>query len=236
MIGYEDGLVRPQNQLTRAEAATIFFRLLTDDVRAENWTQNNSFSDVKLADWYNNAVSVMSVMKIINGYPNGTYDPNGNITRAQLATIAARFARLDGNTSIRTTNFTDISGHWAEEDILFAASVGWLDGYEDGSFNPDAYITRAEFMVIVNRMLDRIPESVDDLLAGEMITWADNADTGAWYYIVVQEATNSHEHDYKDVQIPERNSYYEFWTEFLPVRDWSLLEKEWSDANSLGTV
>ena len=231
IIGYETGLVLPQNLLSRAEAATVFFRLLADEVRDEFWTQTNDFSDVDGALWYNNAVSVLSNMEIINGYLDGTFNPNGSITRGELATIAAKFALRDGNPPIREAEFTDISGHWAEDNILFAASIGWLDGYEDGSFKPDAKITRAEFITLVNRMLERVPESAEDLL-DDMKKWPDNMNEDAWYYLAMQEATNSHDHEFKTVQIPGRNFFYEKWLELLEIRDWAALEKAWVMANS----
>ena len=231
IIGYENGLVLPQNLLTRAEAATVFFRLLSDETRNENWTQTNDFSDVDGSEWYSNAISVLSAMEIINGYLDGTFNPNGQITRAELATVAAKFAAREGKMPMRSGQFSDISGHWAEASIIYAASVGWLDGYEDGTFNPNANITRAEFITLVNRMLQRVPESADDLL-DVMKTWPDNMDVDAWYYLAVQEATNSHNHEYKTTQIEGRNFFYEKWTELLEVRDWTALEKVWVMANS----
>jgi hypothetical protein len=233
IIGYPEGDVKPEQNISRAEAATVFFRLLTDEVRTENWTKENAFLDVVKENWYNNAVSIMSNMGIVNGYTDGTFKANSNITRAELAAIAARFARDMGMTAINSkVSFSDISGHWAEEDIRYAASIGWVNGYTDGTYRPVQNITRAEFMTLVNRMLERVPETTADLLTEEMVKWSDNGDTSAWYYLAVQEATNSHEPEYKDKTVPGLQFNYERWTEILPNRDWSELEKSWATANS----
>lgn len=224
IIGYPDGTVRPGGSLIRAEAATVFFRLLKDEVRDANWTQSNSYSDVSVSDWHNNAVSVMSAMGILTGHTDGKFRPGATITRGELAAIAARFGRLQGNEAIRSLSFSDIDGHWAYSDIIYATSIGWLDGYTDGSFRPDALITRAEFMALVNRMTGRNPENEDDLLDG-MITWPDNMDKNAWYYLAVQEATNSHKHQKKNVPDPVRGTFYERWLVVTDPRDWAALEK-----------
>ena len=219
VIGYPEGDVRPERDITRAEAATVFFRLLTDAIRAENWTGENPFGDVSPENWYNNAVSVMSKMGIVNGYPEGVFKPDGAITRAELAVIAARFARAMQMRGGSQVEFNDIGGHWAEYDISYAAEIGWVNGYPDGTFEPDANITRAESMTLVNRMLRRIPETLDDILFDEMLKWADNADPNEWYYLAVQEATNSH--------VPEsKAAIYEYWVEMLENRDWAQWEKE----------
>ena len=157
IVGYGNGEVRPQNNITRAEVATIFFRLLTDDVRDENLTKTNRYSDVAATSWYNTAVSTLSSMGIITGYPDGTFRPQNNITRA-------------------------------------------------------------ETMTLVNRVLNRQPETEDDFLPN-MTVWTDNANPKAWYYLAVQEATNSHYYKFKT------NSQYEKWTELRKTRDWTLLEK-----------
>jgi hypothetical protein len=228
VIGYPDGNVKPERNVTRAEVTTVFFRLLLDSVRKEYWTQNNSFSDVQKGFWYNNAVSVMSKMEVVNGYPDGTFKPNGTITRGELATIAARFARM--RYGIEETNpnvsFSDIAGHWAEKDIKFAASIGWVNGYPDGTCRPNNNITRAEFMTLVNRMLERAPERPGDLLP-DMIKWPDNADTNKWYYLAIQEASNSHEPVYKSELVPGMSFPYEYWLQLIKNRDWAQLEKEW---------
>jgi hypothetical protein len=233
VIGYPDNTVRPDRDITRAEVATVFFRLLADPRRIENWTQENVFTDVQSSHWYNNAVSVMSRMQILNGYPDGTFKPDNSITRGELAAIAARFARVTRITPINDLTFSDVSGHWAERDIQFAASVGWVNGYPDGTFRPDQPITRAEFMTLANRMLERVPETIQDILTDEMKQWVDNAETTRWYYIAVQEASNSHEAEYKEDKIvPGLDFEYEFWTEMMPNRDWAQLEKTWSTAYS----
>ena len=215
IVGYGNGEVRPQNNITRAEVATIFFRLLTDDVRDENLTKTNRYSDVTRADWYNTAVSTLSSMGIITGYPDGTFRPNAAITRAEFAAIAARF---DSNGDKTTAKFSDIANHWAKDEISIAYNNGWINGYPNGTFGPQRDITRAETMTLVNRVLNRQPETEDDLLPN-MVTWTDNADKNAWYYLAVQEATNSHYYKFKT------NSKYEKWTELRETRDWTQLEK-----------
>ena len=215
IVGYGNGEVRPQNSITRAEVAAIFFRLLEDDVRDANYTRQNKFTDVSNDAWYCSAVSTLSAMGIISGYPDATFRPNASITRAEFAAIATRF---DVNGDKTPASFNDIAGHWAKDEIAVAANNGWVNGYEDGSFRPQNKITRAETMSLVNRVLNRKPETAEDLL-DNMTKWTDNADTNAWYYLAVQEATNSHYYEYKE------NSQYEKWTELRETRDWSELDK-----------
>ena len=215
IIGYGNNDVRPQNNITRAEVATIFFRLLTDDTREANMTKNQNYADVKDSNWFCRPVATLSAMNIIKGYEDGTFQPNGNITRAEFAAIAARFDP-DGDTT--PANFTDVAGHWAAKEISIAANHGWINGYEDGSFRPNQYITRAEAVTLINRVLNRLPETKDDLLP-EMKTWVDNMDETAWYYLAIQEATNSHYNKNKE------GTKYETWTELRENRDWSELEK-----------
>ncbi len=215
IVGYGNGEVRPQNNITRAEVATIFFRLLTDDVRDENLTKTNRYSDVAATSWYNTAVSTLSSMGIITGYPDGTFRPNAAITRAEFAAIAARF---DNDGDKTAAKFSDIATHWAKDEISIAYNNGWITGYPDGTFGPQRDITRAETMTLVNRVLNRQPETEDDLLPN-MTVWTDNANPNAWYYLAVQEATNSHYYKFKT------NSKYEKWTELRETRDWTQLEK-----------
>jgi len=207
----------------RAEVATIFFRMLTDEARARYWSQTNPYSDVPASSWYNNAISTLTNGGILEGDPEGTFRPNDPITRAEFATIASRF--FSGTYSGTEDVFTDIVGSWARDYINLAAELGLVDGYEDGTFRPMNFITRAEAIKITNNTLSRAPHK--DHLLDQMITWPDNTDTVKWYYADVQEATNSHDFIYE----PE-DSDYETWTELLPVRDWAALEKEWSVANS----
>ena len=216
IVGYPDGNVKPGGNITRAEVATIFFRLLTEDVRTANSTQANSLSDVSRGQWFNHAISTLSSMGIVKGNPDGTFDPDAPITRAEFAAIAARFD--DKNTN-NTSNFSDIASHWAKDEIGVAANKGWINGYPDSTFRPDQYITRAEAMTLVNRVLNRLPEKSEDLL-DDMIKWPDNADASVWYYLAVQEATNSH--DYSDKSDADK---YEKWTKIRDARDWTLLEK-----------
>ena len=222
IVGYEDGSVQPEGDITRAEVATIFFRLLTDESRDAFWSQTNDYTDVPADAWYNNAVSTLTNAGILDGYEDGTFKPDSNITRAEFATIAVRFfeATYDGEDL-----FSDIAGHWAQDYINEAANAGIVDGYPDGTFRPQQLITRAEAMTMVNRTIDRHPDA--DHLLEDMITWPDNLET-AWYYEQVQEATNSHAYT---MNTDDEQNLYEIWTELLPNRDWSELEKAWSDAN-----
>ena len=215
IVGYGNGEVRPQNNITRAEVATIFFRLLTDDVRDENLTKTNRYSDVAATSWYNTAVSTMTKAGIVDGYPDGTFRPNAAITRAEFAAIAARF---DNDGDKTAAKFSDIATHWAKDEISIAYNNGWITGYPDGTFGPQRDITRAETMTLVNRVLNRQPETEDDLLPN-MTVWTDNANPKAWYYLAVQEATNSHYYEFKT------NSQYEKWTELRETRDWKALEQ-----------
>ncbi|OUP51875.1 hypothetical protein B5F17_11550 [Butyricicoccus pullicaecorum] len=222
IIGYsEDGTVRPNANITRAEVATIFFRLLTDEARDQFWMTSNNFSDVLPNDWYNNAVSTMVNMGIIQGYEDGTFRPNANITRAEFAAIAARF--MASGYGVEDDLFTDIANHWARESINDAAMAGWINGYEDGTFRPDAAITRAEAVTLVNNVLQRKPDA--DHMLDSMIKWPDNSE-GTWYYEAIQEATNSHDYDlFEDAE-------YETWTALQENRDWAALEKDWANAHS----
>ena len=215
IIGYGNNDVRPQNNITRAEVATIFFRLLTDETRTANMTKSNGYNDVKDGDWFCCAVSTLSKMGIIKGYEDGSFKPNDPISRAEFAAIAARFDP-DGDKTPAT--FADVTSHWAKDEISIAANHGWIKGYEDGSFKPDQKITRAETMTLVNRVLNRLPETKDDLHK-DMKTWVDNMDETAWYYLAVQEATNSHYFKNKT------STKFEQWTDLRDTRDWSELEK-----------
>ena len=214
IVGYPDSTVRPQNGITRAEVATIFFRLLTDETRNANSTKSNSYSDVAAGAWYNHAVSTLSAMGIVKGDSNGKFNPNAPITRAEFAAIAARF---DDKANTTAVDFSDIASHWAKNEINAAANNGWINGYTDGTFRPNNKITRAEAMTLVNRVLKRLPETAEDL-HNDMVKWSDNSDTSAWYYLAVQEATNSHYYDIKE-------NKYEKWSKLRETRDWTELEK-----------
>ena len=214
IVGYPNGNVEPNGNITRAEVATIFFRLLTEEVRTANSTQSNSLSDVTRGQWFNHAVSTLSSMGIVKGHNDGTFAPNAPITRAEFAAIAARFDDKNTDTS---SKFTDIASHWAKNEIGIAANKGWINGYPDGTFRPNQYITRAEAMTLVNRVLNRLPENSSDLL-DSMIKWPDNSDASAWYYLAVQEATNSHYYKTKE-------NKFEKWTKLRETRDWTELEK-----------
>ena len=221
IIGYEDGTVRPQGNITRAEVATIFFRLLTDEVRAEYWSTVSGYTDVKAGDWYNNAISTLSDLGIITGYEDGTFRPNASISRAEFVTIATRFfdyaAEYEGA-------FSDVSySSWYADFVQAAVDMGLVNGYENGTFRPNASITRAEAVAIVNRVLLRRPDADHLLPWSVMNTFSDNVLESAWYYEDIQEATNSHDYEWL-------KSGVEDWTEKLPERDWAALEREWSKA------
>ena len=218
IVGRTDTEVFPNANMTRAEVATIFFRLLTDESRTEYWSASNDFSDVSAGSWYNNAVSTMANAGVISGYDDGTFRPDAPITRAEFAAMAVRFYGEVGD--YETDSFNDISGTWARNYINRAYELGLVGGYDDGGFHPNANITRAEAIKIINGVLERRPEAGH--LHEDMKVWADNSDESAWYYADIQEATNSHTYDMGDE--------YETWTGIEPLRDWAALEKEWSDA------
>ena len=213
IIGYEDGLVKPNGLLSRAETTTIFFRLLKDSVRDGNLSTSNSYTDVPEGFWANTAISTMTGLGIVQGRGNGTFDPNAPITRGEFAAICAR---LDAGTAAGTEAFSDIGGHWAGAYIQRAAELGWVKGFEDGTYRPDAYITRAEAMTLINRVLNRLPEDTGDLLP-DMTTWPD-CTTNDWFYLAVQEATNSHDFQHKA-------GIYETWTGMKKNPNWTRYEK-----------
>ena len=208
VIGYLDGNVRPNANVSRAETATIFFRLLKSDIRDGNLIADNGFSDVSDGQWHNKAISTMAKLGIVKGRRADSFDPDASITRAEFAAICARFNTKPVENS---GSFSDISGHWAENEIERAAAFGWISGYPDGTFRPDARITRAEAMTMINRVLCRMPQSESDLL-DSMVTWPDNKPSD-WHYLAVQEATNSHDFDRK-------GEVGESWTKLTSVPDW----------------
>lgn len=210
IIGYPDGTVKPEGNITRAEAATIFFRLLEQEIRDDNLTTVNSFDDVTADKWYNTAVSTLASLRILEGRPGNVFDPDATITRAEFAAICARFDHSDVTA---TDSFSDISGHWAEEEINRAAALGWIEGYGDDTFRPDQSITRAEAVTMINRMLKRLPQDETDLL-DNMNTWSDNP-TGTWYYLAIQEASNSHNYQRKE------DNVHETWLEMREDPDWT---------------
>jgi uncharacterized repeat protein (TIGR02543 family) len=214
IVGYEDGTVQPTGNITRAEVATIFFRLLKEDIRNENLTSDNPFVDVPENAWYCKAVSTLTALGIIQGRTDTSFAPNEPITRAELATICARF---DTGVTSGDSTFTDTAGHWAEAEIQRAASLGWIEGDGDGKFRPNDSITRAEAITMINRVLCRIPQDESDLIE-DMNTWPDNANVSAWYYLAIQEATNSHDYEHK-------GEIHETWTEMQEDPDWEQYEK-----------
>ena len=209
VIGYPDGNVRPQGNISRAETATIFFRLLKADIRDGNLTADNDFSDVSDGQWHNKAISTMAKLGIVKGRRADSFDPDASITRAEFAAICARFNTKPVENS---GSSSDISGHWAEAEIERAVAFGWIAGYPDGTFRPDTYITRAEAMTMINRVLCRMPQDEKDLLR-TMVVWPDNKPTD-WYYLAVQEATNSHEFERK-------GAVNETWTKLTSAPDWT---------------
>ena len=221
MVGYSDGTFRPNANITRAEALTIFFRMLTEDSRNQYWSSTNNFNDVKKTAWYNNALSTMENIKVIEADANGNYRPNEAITRAEFTVLLSKFFNETGT---KNHNFTDIKGHIAESEIARVVAKGWIEGYADSTFRPDEKITRAETVKLINRILERTPD-INKLLPN-MIEFKDSQDVDKWYYVEIQEAANSHEYTRSDSKSTET------WTKLLPVRDWVALEKEWSKANS----
>ena len=216
VVGYEDGMVKPQRSITRAEVATIFYRLLEDDVRDDYDTTRNNFSDVTSDSWYNQTVSTLASMGILKGYEDGTFRPNASITRAEFAAIATRFFEETGATYEPGT-FTDVTGdEWFAGAIMDAVNLGLIGGYEDGTVRPNNNITRAEACAIVNRTLGRVPDADHLLPADEMTTWPDNP-SSAWFYADMQEATNGHEYEW----ITEDGNKIEEWTD--------ILDKDWND-------
>ena len=210
VVGYPDGTVKPEANINRAEVTHIFFRLLKTEIRDKNLAFENSFNDVNSPAWYHNAVSTMAKLGIVAGKTADTFDPDAFITRAEFASICARFDDSDFEV---IDKFTDVAGHWAESEIHEAAAHGWIKGYEDNTFRPNQYITRAEAMSMINRVLNRVPETKSDLL-DNMIKWPDNQNESKWYYLTVQEATNSHDFEMK-------NHVYEKWTAIREVTDWA---------------
>lgn len=212
IVGGPDGTVRPNDSMTRAGVATIFFRLLKDSVRDANLLTGCTYTDVPDGHWANTAISTMTGLDIVRGYDAAAFGPGDPITRAQFAAICARF---DTGKSNGSRTFSDIEGHWAKAYIERAAELGWISGFQDGTFRPDAYITRAQAVTMINRMLNRLPEDPSDLLPG-MNVWPD-CGPGDWFYLAIQEATNSH--DFK-----RKAGSYETWTRLTKDPDWTRYE------------
>ena len=219
---------RPEAPITRAETATILFRLLTDDSRAAFWAQSNPYYDVYEEQWFNNAISTLSNAGILRGYPDNTFRPNAFITRAEFAVMLSRF--YDVMDEAEGRRFTDVAGHWAEPEIYQAAARELIEGYPEGDFRPNQLIDRAEAMTMINRLVGRQPRK--EHLLHNMIEWPDNMDTTRWYYAQVQEATNGHDY----TRANDANGSFEIWQSLAPIRDWAALEQSWSDAYSAGTV
>lgn len=225
IIGYTDGTVRPEGDIARSEVATIFFRLLTDEAREAYWSQTNPYSDVASGDWYNNAISTLTSMGILDGYPDGTFRPTEPITRSEFTKIAVSFFEFTEGDLTYDGRFSDVEGtEWYVTFLAAAVEYGLIEGMPDGTFHPLDNITRAEACTIVNRTLGRAPHEAHLLPRGEMLTWPDN-NTSAWYYAAMQEATNSHDYIWTEGEDTEE------WTGRLTERDWAALERVWSDAH-----
>lgn len=209
--GYPDGTVKPAGSITRAEVAAILFRLMDADSRSLYYSTASGFRDVDSTKWYNTYVATLNNAGVITDSRTGYFRPNDAITRAELAAMLAQFAEKKS----AAIYFSDISaGYWAANAIALTANLGWINGYPDGTFGPDKTVTRAELMAMVNRATGRAPESTGALLSG-MKTWKDNADTARWYYLDVQEATNSHTY---------LGAPTETWTSLTATPDWSQYE------------
>lgn len=220
VMGYPDGTVRPNGSITRAEVSAILFRLLSDKTRDEYFTTESSFTDVRAGAWYNNSIATIEKAGVIvDTAKGGAFRPNEAITRAELAAMLAQFSDAK---PVKGVKFSDVSaGHWAYEAIAIAAKMGWIEGYPDGTFRPDATITRAEMMTLVNRALERVPSDEDHLLSKRVMLTFPDCKSGDWFYIAVQEATNSHTYERAAT---EKNGD-EQWTALRANRDWTLLEK-----------
>ena len=192
IFGYPDGSIRPNESITRAEIASIFYKLLDDGVREYFMSHDNPYPDTDKESWYNNAVSTISKLNILIGDENGEFKPDEAITRAELAAVAARFARMSQITPYKKERFGDIEGHWAEDDINYMASAGWIDGYNEVEYSPERHVTRAEAISLVNRIFNREHELNGEERASLGSYWHDNADPNAWYYNEIIEASVSH--------------------------------------------
>lgn len=227
IVGYPDGTVRPNGEITRAEVATIFFRLLTEEAREMFWGSSSSYPDVNVKDWFNVAVSTLTNAGVIEGYEDGTFRPNASITRAELATIISRFDQTFG-TFETDAEFPDITAHWAEEYIKHSATRNWVVGYPDGTFRPNQNITRAETVTMVNRILQRAV-SEHGLLNGH-IDWIDNY-ANSWYYLDMLEAGNYHSYRMTTETVADQQYKYGAWTELFELIDWAAQEQAWIAAN-----
>lgn len=209
--GYPDGTVKPAGNITRAEVAAILFRLMDADSRSLYYSTASGFRDVDSTKWYNTYVATLNNAGVITDSRTGYFRPNDAITRAELAAMLAQFSEKKS----AAIYFSDVSaGYWAANAIALTANLGWINGYPDGTFGPDKTVTRAELMAMVNRATGRAPKSTGALLSG-MKTWKDNADTARWYYLDVQEATNSHTY---------LGAPTETWTSLTATPDWSQYE------------
>ncbi len=227
IVGRDTGLVDPNGTITRAEVATIYFRLMTDSFRNRYWSNSSSYVDVDSTAWYNVAVATLENAGIIKDTRSGgSFRPNEPITRAELAVMAAQFCTVTG--TISKSSFSDVpTNHWAASEIALVEYAGWIEGFE-GKFRPDDSLSRAECVTIVNRMLNRGAEAENML--SSMVTFTDNT-YGAWYYEAIQEAANSHTYTRTSNKLTGENFYGEKWVSLLDAPDWAALEKSWAKAN-----
>jgi len=217
LIGDDRAYVRPLDNITRAEVATVFFRLLDSTYRKYNWTRTNPFPDVYSDVWYNTAVSTIYAIGLLDGLPGGSFNPYASMTRAEFASLVAALFSLD---SVVTEDaFLDISDSWARDAINLLAAAHILQVPEDRLFRPQAFIARGEVSAIINRAMGRIPENVWDINLPQARYWRDNANENSWYYLDVQEATNSHDYVRKADQI------HETWTALLPPPRWAAMQE-----------
>jgi len=223
IIGYDDGLVRPGDTITRAEVVTIFYRLLTEEARHAIWSDKNIYPDVDEDDWFYIAVCTLTNGGLIEGYPDGTFQPNDPITRAELAAIICRFDIKYGEIEI-TKGFEDAEGHWAQAYVEHAATRGYVLGYPDGTFRPDKPISRAETVTMVNRCLDRAVDE-EGLIEG-YVTWSDNL-PAEWYYFEIIEAANYHDFTRSERPVDQQDYCYEDWFVIESPIDWQRHEQQW---------
>ena len=223
IIGYPESDIQPTGTITRAEIVTIMFRCMREELRDYWWATFNRYPDVPSTSWYNNAISTLTNAGVIVGYEDGLFRPDAPMTRAEFCTVIGRyFALMEG----RGIDYADIHAHWAEEIIRSVTVYGFVEGYEDGTFRPDSYLQRAETATIMNRILGRKPQLGH--LSPDMIRWPDNMDTSKWYYLDMQEATNSHDYS--------KGGAYESWTKWVEPPDWKSLETQWADKNTNQSV
>ena len=226
LLGFGDETIRPHQTITRAEIATIFFRLMDDGYRENLWAQSNPFWDVQLGDWFNNAISTTTNAGLFNGLPDGSFRPRSITTRGEFAMILSRFA--DVSQEDEQSSFDDTEDHWAEDAVGTIQIRGWVTPWDvdGGAFRADEPVTRAEVAYMINQMLGRNLQGTDALIEG-MATWVDNSDPSAWYFLALQEASNSTDFE----RLPNGEIR---WTELWPTLDLTILERPESQPSDMG--